>query len=62
MKYLIVDPTMPKPYGKYIWSPRIENATSFPTQESAGRCQAEVPGARGVIASGGKWYVVKKSE
>jgi hypothetical protein len=61
MRYLVIDLTMPKPHEKYTWSPRIENATSFPTEESADRCKADIPDARGVMASGDKWYVLKKS-
>ncbi|MGH9739982.1 MAG: hypothetical protein ACRD4X_15550 [Candidatus Acidiferrales bacterium] len=62
MQYLIVDYGMPKPYGKFIWSPKIEGATSFSSSDEADSCKNSVPDATGVIATGGKWCVIKDSK
>jgi hypothetical protein len=59
MHYLIIDSTMPEPYGKFIWSPRMESATPFSSLGDANAVRSAVPDATGVIEAGGAWYVVK---
>ncbi len=62
MTYLIVDLTMPNPYGKYIWSPSVPHATSFSTSQDAEAAIRAVPDATGVAEEDGRWYVVKKDD
>jgi hypothetical protein len=47
-------------YGKFVWSPKIENATPFSTLEEADAKKRAVPDATGVIEFNDKWYVVKE--
>jgi hypothetical protein len=60
MQYLIVDSTMPEPYGKFIWSPRIENATWFSSLNDADAARSAVPGATGMMYAKGNWYVIRE--
>jgi hypothetical protein len=62
MQYLIVDSTMPKPHGNFIWSPRIESATPFSSPGDANAVKSAVADATGVIEVGGAWYVTKDSK
>lgn len=59
MQYLTVDPDMPQPYGKFIWSPDIGHATPFPNSTDADAIKKLVPDATEVIQLNGKWYVAK---
>ena len=60
MEYLIVNSGMPKPYGKSIWSPRIENAAPFSCSDDANAEKDAVADATEVIRVNDKWYVVKR--
>jgi hypothetical protein len=62
VEYLIVDVGMPEPHGKIVWSPRMENATSFSSSESAAAEKDAVASATGITEFEGKWYVVKESK
>ena len=60
MHYLIVDFTMPDPYGKVIWSESIYHASPFSFLSEAEAVRNLVPDATGVHQLGDKWYVVKE--
>jgi hypothetical protein len=60
MHYLILDSSMPEPYGKFIWSTIIGNATPFSSLAEADAARELVRGATGVTELDGKWYVVKE--
>ena len=60
MEYLIVDLSMPEPYGKFIWSPSVGHATPFASSIEADAVKALIPDATDVTDIGGNWYVVKK--
>ena len=60
MEYLIVDSGMPKPHGKSIWSPRIENAVPFSCFDDANAEKDAVADETEVIRVNDKWYVVKR--
>ena len=59
MHYLIAYSSMPEPYGKFVWSPKIENATPFSSSVAAEAKRSTVADATGVIELDSKWYVVK---
>jgi hypothetical protein len=60
MHYLIAYSSMPEPYGKFVWSPKIENATPFSSSVAAEAKRSTVADATGVIEHNGGWYVVKE--
>jgi hypothetical protein len=60
MQYLIAYSMMPEPYGKFVWTPKIENATPFPSSVAAEAKRSTVVDATGLIAHDGRWYVVKE--
>ena len=60
MEYLIVDFGVPKPNEKSIWSPRIENATSFSCVNDADARKDAVEEATDIIRVNNKWYVVRR--
>lgn len=57
MQYLIIDGNAP--FGKTLWSPRIENATPFATSKEANAAKESTIDAAGVVKHDGRWYVVK---
>jgi hypothetical protein len=61
MKYLIVNAGIPEPYGNFVWSPKIEDATQFSSLEDANAGKLYVTDATRVILVHGKWYVTKDS-
>jgi hypothetical protein len=62
MQYLIVESGMPGSRAKFLWSPQIENATPFSSSAGANYWKDIIPDATGLIAAGGKWYVIKDSK
>jgi hypothetical protein len=60
MQYLIAYSMMPQPYGKFVWTPKIENATPFPSSAAAEAKRSTVADAKDVIEHYGSWYVVKE--
>ena len=60
MQYLIAHSSMPVPHGKFVWSPKIENATPFSSSVAAEAKRSTVADATGVIERYGTWYVVKQ--
>jgi hypothetical protein len=60
MQYLIVDSTMPEPYGKFIWSESIGHATPFFSRVEADSVKKLVQDATGLAELDGNWYVVKE--
>ncbi len=60
MHYLIAYSSAPVPYGKFVWSPKIENATPFSTLEEADAKKRTVADATGVIDIDGRWYVIRE--
>jgi hypothetical protein len=60
MHYLIAYSSMPEPYGKFVWTPNIENATPFSSSVAAEAKRSTVADATGVIEHNGGWYVVKE--
>jgi hypothetical protein len=60
MHYLIAYSSMPEPYGKFVWSPNIENATPFPSSVAAEAKRSTVADAMAVIEHDGRWYIVKE--
>ena len=60
MEYLIVNSGMPKPYGKSVWSVRIENAVQFSSFDDANAQKDAAEDDTEVIRVNDKWYVVRR--
>jgi hypothetical protein len=60
VEYLIADSNTPKPYGKSIWSARIENAVQFSSFDDANAQKDAVEDDTEAIRVNDKWYVVKR--
>ena len=53
---------MPQPYGKFFWSPALEQATPFSSWEEANGWKNQVGNATGIVEFNSKWFVVKDAD